>query len=144
MALDGGAGGVIAPYVETVVHSQALRGAVKFRPINGERLAAALRDRGARKSELREYLDRRNADSLFIINVESTVAMDRLGALLAMPDIDAVLTGPHDLSCILGIPEGCDDVRFEKAVRAIIRSTRAAGVAAAIHWRGRWTVLVCG
>lgn len=38
------AGGVIALYVEIVAQAQALRGAVKLRPIKGERLAAALHD----------------------------------------------------------------------------------------------------
>ena len=36
--LDGGAAGIIAPYVETAAQAQALRGAVKLRPIKGRRL----------------------------------------------------------------------------------------------------------
>jgi 2-keto-3-deoxy-L-rhamnonate aldolase RhmA len=136
MALDGGAGGVIAPYVETVEQGQALRGAVKLRPIKGERLTAALRDVTTLEPELRTYLEQRNRDSLFIINIESTPARARLDELLAIPDLDAILIGPHDLSCSLGIPEGYDDPRFEAAVLDIIRRARAAGVAAGIHWWG--------
>jgi 2-keto-3-deoxy-L-rhamnonate aldolase RhmA len=136
MVLDGGAGGVIAPYVETVAQAQALRGAVKMRPIKGERLTAALRDAATLGPELRAYLEQRNRDSLFIINIESTPAIDRLDELLAVPDLDAVLIGPHDLSCSLGIPESYDDPRFEAAVLDIIRRARAAGVAAGIHWWG--------
>jgi 4-hydroxy-2-oxoheptanedioate aldolase len=136
MVLDGGAGGVIAPYVETVAQVQALRGAVRLRPIKGERLAAALRDVTTLEPELRAYLDGRNRDSLFIINIESTPALARLDELLAVPGLDAVLIGPHDLSCSLGIPERYDDPRFEAAVLDIIRRARAAGVAAGIHWWG--------
>jgi 4-hydroxy-2-oxoheptanedioate aldolase len=40
--LDAGAGGIIAPYVESVEQVCALRGAVKLRPLKGERLAHAL------------------------------------------------------------------------------------------------------
>jgi 2-keto-3-deoxy-L-rhamnonate aldolase RhmA len=136
MTLDGGAGGVIAPYVETVAQAQSLRGAVKLRPIKGERLAAALADKSVLGPELGAYIDRNNRDSLFIINVESVPALDRLPELLAVPDLDAVLIGPHDLSCSLGIPERYDDPRFEAAVLSIIRQARAAGVAAGIHWWG--------
>lgn len=136
MVLDGGASGVVAPYVETVEQAQALRGAVKLRPLKGERLAAALRDRGTLEPELRDYIDQNNRNSLFIINVESAPALGRLDQLLAVPDLDAVLIGPHDLSCSLGIPERYDDPRFEAAVVAIIRHARAAGVAAGIHWWG--------
>lgn len=136
MVLDGGAAGIIAPYVETVDQVQALRGAVKLRPIKGERLAAALRDATALEPELRTYLEQRNRDSLFIINIESTPALDRLNELLAVPGLDAILIGPHDLSCSLGIPERYADPRFEAAVLDIIRRARAAGVAAGIHWWG--------
>ena len=136
MVLDGGASGVIAPYVETPAQAQALRGAVRLRPIKGERLAAALRDVTTLEPELRAYVEGRNRNSLFIINIESTPALARLDELLAVPDLDAVLIGPHDLSCSLGIPERYDDPRFEAAVLDIIRRARAAGVAAGIHWWG--------
>ena len=42
MVLDGGASGVIAPYEETVDQVQALRGAVKMRPIQGQKLQGML------------------------------------------------------------------------------------------------------
>src|SRR5262245_53625133 len=42
MALDGGAAGVIAPYVESVEQVQAMRGAVKYRPLKGEKLRRLL------------------------------------------------------------------------------------------------------
>jgi 4-hydroxy-2-oxoheptanedioate aldolase len=83
--------------------------------------------------ELREWLRRENRDSLCSINIESVPAMERLDELLAVPDLDAVLIGPHDLSCSLGIPGRYDDLRFDAAVRAILRRTRAHGVGAGIH-----------
>ncbi len=136
MVLDGGASGVVAPYVETVEQTQALRGAVKLRPLKGERLAGALRG-DALEPELAAYLDRNNGDKLLVINIESVPALNRLDALLAVPGIDAVLIGPHVLSCSLGIPEQYDHPRFEEAVTRIFRTARARGVAAGIHgWVG--------
>lgn len=38
MVIDGGACGVVAPYMETVEQVKALRGAVKLRPYKGQRL----------------------------------------------------------------------------------------------------------
>lgn len=136
MALDGGAGGIVAPYVETVEQVQALRGAVKLRPLKGQRLADALRDNPI-EPELAAYLAHHNRDNLLVINIESVPAMNHLEELLAVPGIDAVLIGPHDLSCSLGIPEQYDHPRFEEAVTWIFRTTRARGVAAGIHcWVG--------
>lgn len=135
MVLDGG---VIAPYVETVAQAQAqaLRGALKLRPIKGERLAAALRDVTTLEPELRAYFEGRNRDSLFIINIDSAPALARLDELLAVLDLDAVLSGPHDLWCSLCIPKRYNDPRFEVAVLTIIPRAGAAGESSGIHWWG--------
>ena len=54
-----------------------------------------------------------------------------------MPGLDAVLIGPHDLSCNLGIPEQYDHPRFDEAVREIFRIARSHNVGAGIHfWMG--------
>jgi 2-keto-3-deoxy-L-rhamnonate aldolase RhmA len=137
MALDAGAAGIIAPYVETVDQVRALRGAVKLRPIKGERLQAVLEGRATFSPELTAYQAERHRDSLLIINIESQPAIDRLDALLAVEDLDAVLVGPHDLSSSLGIPERYDLPAFEAAVREIGARARARGIAAGIHsWMG--------
>src|SRR5277367_4121726 len=38
MAMDGGACGLIAPYIETAAQARALVGAVKYRPLKGRKL----------------------------------------------------------------------------------------------------------
>lgn len=132
--LDGGAAGIIAPYIETADQVRALSGVTRFRPVKGRRLTDALADAETLEPELREYLQRRNADSLLIVNIESTPAMENLDQILAVPGLDAVLIGPHDLSCSLGIPEQYTHPRFEQAVRQIIGQARAAGVGAGVHF----------
>ena len=57
--------------------------------------------------------------------------------MCSVPGLDAVLIGPHDLSCNLGIPEKYDHPRFDEAVREIFRIAREHGVGAGIHyWLG--------
>jgi len=135
--LDAGACGIIAPYIETADQVRALSGVTRFRPVKGRRLAEAIEDPESLEPELREYLERRNIESLLVVNIESIPAMENLDEILAVPGLDAVLIGPHDLSCSLGIPEQYRHERFEAAVREIIRRARAAGVGAGIHyWAG--------
>lgn len=135
MVLDGGAAGVVAPYVETVAQVQALRGAVKLRPIKGRNLDALLTGQPA-APELAAYQARAAADRLLVVNIESTPALAALDAILAVPDIDLVLIGPHDLSCSLGVPERYDHPEFLAACETIFRRARAAGVGAGIHFWG--------
>jgi 2-keto-3-deoxy-L-rhamnonate aldolase RhmA len=86
-------------------------------------------------------VERNNRDSLLVVNIESTPALECLDEILAVPGVDVALIGPHDLSCSLGIPEQYDDPRFDNAVRLIIDRARAHGVAAGIHWWGDLVVL---
>ncbi|HSI11158.1 MAG TPA: aldolase/citrate lyase family protein [Chthoniobacter sp.] len=132
--LDGGAGGIIAPYVETAEQAQALRGAVKLRPIKGQRLTDRLNGKTF-EPEIEEYVRARNTQAL-ILNIESGPAIEALDEILAVPDIDAVLIGPHDLSCSLGIPEQYTHPKFREAVRTIFGKARAAGIGAGIHFWG--------
>jgi 2-keto-3-deoxy-L-rhamnonate aldolase RhmA len=135
MALDGGAAGVIAPYVETVEQVQQLRGAVKLRPIKGQRLQQMLAG-ATPEPELDAYMQAGAKNRLLIINIESVPAIEALDQILAVPDIDAVLIGPHDLSCSLGIPEQWDHPKFLTACETIFRKARAAGIGAGIHFWG--------
>lgn len=131
--LDGGAGGIVAPYVETVEQVQALRGAVKLKPLKGERLERVLRQDESLEPELEEYLRYRNEKSVLFVNIESTPAIQNLDAILRVPDLDGILIGPHDLSCSLGIPEQYEHPRFTEALKTIIGKTRERGLIAGMH-----------
>ena len=134
MVLDGGAEGIIAPYVERPEQVVALRGAVKFRPLKGQRLQNLLAGRETLNEETAAYLGARGAACALIINIESTPALEALDEILAVPDLDAVLIGPHDLSISLGLPEGYGHPVFLEAITTIIRKCRAANVGVGIHF----------
>lgn len=133
--LDGGAAGIIAPYIESATQVQALRGAVKLRPIKGGKLQSML-DGAAAESTLHEYITSAAAERLLIVNIESSPAIAALDEILAVPGLDAVLIGPHDLSCNLGVPEQYDHPDFLAACETIFRKARAAGIGAGIHFWG--------
>ncbi|MEK3910591.1 HpcH/HpaI aldolase/citrate lyase family protein [Paenibacillus sp. FSL H7-0331] len=133
-AMDAGAAGIVAPYIETVEQVQALRGAVKLRPIKGEKLARIVQGHEEPEEPLAAYLEQYNAGNILIVNIESEPALEALDAILQVPQLDGVLIGPHDLSCSLNVPEQYDHPVFKEAVSTIIRKARAAHVAAGIHY----------
>ena len=133
MALDGGAQGVIAPYVEYPEQARALGGAVKLGPLKGDRLSAALDGEGELEPALSDYLAARNANKALFINIESVPALERLDEILSVPYIDCVLVGPNDLTCSLGIPEHYDHPDFHEAIHTIIRKSRANNIGVGIH-----------
>lgn len=134
MARDAGAVGILAPYVEQVGEVLQMVGATKYRPLKGERLSQVLVGTPALPTVLKEYLHEYNQGSLCLINIESVAAVDNLNTLLAVPGLDGVVIGPHDLSVNMGLPEAYDHPDFEKMVEQIIVMAREAGLAAGIHF----------
>src|SRR5690606_13284617 len=134
MALDGGAAGVIAPYLESVEQVRELRGAVKLRPLKGQRLYNYLSGDAALEPEVESYLTQRCASNVMVVNIESVPALKALDDILEVPGIDALLVGPHDLSINLGIPEQYTHPRFLEAITTIITKARKAKVGVGIHY----------
>jgi 2-keto-3-deoxy-L-rhamnonate aldolase RhmA len=133
-ALDGGAAGIVAPYIESRQEVIDLVGAVKYRPLKGRLLSAYLDGSREMSAGLKAYIESFNSANICIANIESVPAMEKLDEILSVPGLDGVFIGPHDLSVSLGLPEQYDHPVFEQAVKTIIRTTRAKGLHIGIHF----------
>ncbi|MFO7974027.1 MAG: aldolase/citrate lyase family protein [Candidatus Hydrogenedentota bacterium] len=132
--LDGGASGVVSAYVETPEEVRALVGATKYRPLKGARLERVLEDSSALSPEMQAYVGERCAENVLIVNIESIPAMDNLDAILAVPGLDGVLVGPHDMTCNIGIPEQYQHPEFERVIGELIAKARAVNVGVGVHF----------
>ncbi len=134
MALDAGAHGVLAPYVERVEQVQEVVGAAKYLPLKGEAVTRAV-TRGEFPSEdTRQHLEQRNRNNLLVIGIESVAALERLDDLLAVPGVDAAFVGPNDLSIQLGVPADYHHPRYLEAVEHIHNTCKARQVPLVIHF----------
>lgn len=133
MALDLGAHGVIAPYVETPEQVRRLVGAVKYRPLKGAALYVALSEREFPSPETATYLQALNEDAVLIIMMESPAGVANLPDLLAIEGVDGVLIGPHDFSVSHGVPEDFEHPTFERTLCRVIRLCREKNVGVGVH-----------
>ncbi|HUX12231.1 MAG TPA: aldolase/citrate lyase family protein [Spirochaetia bacterium] len=133
VALDDGATGVIAPYVETPEEVRALVGALKYRPLKGERLKSVLAGKETLGPKMVEYIREFNKNNVLVINVESKPAVENIDALLSIPELDGILIGPHDLSCSYEMPEEYANPAFVAIIDGIIEKTRAKGKGFGYH-----------
>ncbi len=76
-----------------------------------------------------------NANVLVVLQIETRTALERIDELLAVPNIDAVLIGPGDLSISLGVPGDFSHPTFVAAVEKIRERCDRAGIAPGIHMR---------
>jgi 2-keto-3-deoxy-L-rhamnonate aldolase RhmA len=131
--LDGGARGIIAPYVESAEEVRQLVGAVKYRPLKGKILQSLLSGERALEPDLAAYLAEYNQNNSLIVNIESTPALQALDEILAVPGLDGTLVGPHDLTTNLGIPEQYEHPAYIAAVDEIVRKSRARSIGVGTH-----------
>jgi len=133
-AIDDGAIGIVAPYLESIQEIQDLVGATKYRPLKGAKLQEALSLEADLSPDLKEYLWESNKGNLCIANIESMPAVERIDDLLSIEGLDAVFIGPHDLSISMGIPEQYDHPDFIKTVKLIINKARMYTLGVGIHF----------
>lgn len=134
MALDGGARGVLAPYVERVEQVRECVAACKWLPLKGEAVMRVVTEGRFPSKETRRHLEERNKHNVLIIGIESTLALERLDDLLVVPGVDAAFVGPNDLSIQLGVPADYQHPRYIEAVRHIHDTCRRRGVPLVIHF----------
>lgn len=133
MFIDGGAQGIVAPYVERVDEVKELVGAVRYRPIKGEFLQNLVN--GVRKPscKLKEFFEHFNQSLYLIIGIESVAAIDRLEELISIEGVDGVFLGPHDITCSMEIPEEYENPEYIRVVKDVIRRCRQKGKGVGIH-----------
>ena len=133
MFIDGGAHGIVAPYVETVEQVKELVGAIRYRPIKGKFLSELLSGTRQPNQKMKKYLQQRNKNLYLIIGIESVEAMNHLETLISDDDVDGVFLGPHDITCSMEIPEEYDNPEFVEAIKDVVRRCRKLGKGVGIH-----------
>jgi 4-hydroxy-2-oxoheptanedioate aldolase len=132
-ALDGGADGIVAPYVETEEEARAMVGAVHYRPIKGRQLREFLTGAREPSGTTRQFLRRFNRHQYVILGIESVAAYENLDALIGIEGVDGVFMGPHDLSVSLEAPEDWSNPALHRLIEDTIVRCRAAGIGVGVH-----------
>lgn len=132
-AIDDGAGGIVAPYVESIQQVRQLVAATKLRPIQGERAEAAMQDQ-ALDQNLQTMVDRHCGGMPLILQIESEIAVDRCSQLTDIAGVDGVLVGGFDLTATLGCLSDHADPRFITAITNVASICRDKGIGAGIYF----------
>jgi 2-dehydro-3-deoxyglucarate aldolase/4-hydroxy-2-oxoheptanedioate aldolase len=76
-----------------------------------------------------------NQNVMVVFQIETKTALDRIEDLLSVPNIDAVMIGPADLSVSLGVPGQFDHPKMVEAIELIRDSCNRHGIAPGLHMR---------
>jgi len=116
-ALDSGAAGIIVPQVNSAAEAQKVLANSKYSP-EGKRGVGVSRAHGYGQN-FKGYLDGANDSTVVVVQAEHTDAVKNIDEIAQVPEIDAILVGPYDLSASMGIPGQIDHPDLKKAIGTI-------------------------
>ncbi len=128
-ALDCGAFGVIFPRVESPELLEKAVSWARFPPagVRGFGLTAFHFDH--EPLTMPQMIERVNANTMVVLQIETARAVERREELLAVPGIDAVMMGPADLSISLGVPGEFQHPKMVEAMEAVRDTCLRRGIA---------------
>ena len=132
--LDTGAWGIIVPMVNSRAEAEAVVKAARYRPI-GERSIGGSLHAANYGTDASTYYAKANDEILVIVMAEHVDAVANIHSILGVEGIDAVFVGPNDLHASMGLPPTFDSdaPEFNEALKKILASAKAHGIAAGIH-----------
>ena len=123
-SLDVGAMGVIVPHVESRDEAEAIADACRFPPRGHRSVAGPNPTNRYRAMPQRELLDAFDAQTIVAVMLETPDAVARADEIAAVPGIDMVMLGPHDLTAEMGILGDFRDPVFLDATRTVAKACR--------------------
>ncbi len=133
--LDNGAEGVLCPRVDSREEAESIVRSVKYAPLGDRGVSVSGIATAYRGMKTEEYLAAANENTLIVIQVESTLALERLDEIFSVPGIDAAFIGPEDLSQSMGIPGQVDHPRMRDAYQRVVDACSRHGIASGMHFR---------
>ena len=127
-ALDAGAQGIVIPRVDTRAQVEEAVSFIKYPPL-GHRGAGGEARNGYRPTTIPEAIATGNAETLVIVQIESTQGIENLDDICQVPGLDVICVGPQDLSISLGIPGQRQSPVFIEAIQRIIETGTRHGIA---------------
>lgn len=121
--LDMGAGGILAPFVNTADEARKGAAALRYPPVGTRGCGPA---RASRYGLDPDYFETANANMIYLPIIEDVEAVCNIDAILAVEGVDSFIIGPLDLSISLGIPTQFEHPKFKEAVRTVVAAAEAA------------------
>lgn len=144
--LDAGAHGIQVPWVGTGEQAEAAVRAAKYQPLGQRGLAATRAARFGVPEPIGPYTQRANAETLVVVQVETSDGVANVEDLASVEGVDVVFIGPTDLAHSLGHvgnaahPEV--QAAMERVAGAVLEAGKALGIfvadaVEAVKWRAR-------
>lgn len=124
--LDTGVHGLLIPQVNTAEEVAAAVKACRYPPAGIRGVAGSPRAQGYGQNVL-DYLKRADDEILIIAAVETPIAVENLGEILAVNGLDGIFIGPMDLATNMGHLGNPQHPEVQKAIAVVEEKVLGAG-----------------
>jgi 2-keto-3-deoxy-L-rhamnonate aldolase RhmA len=107
--LDAGAAGVLVPRMESAADAADVVARARYAPLGFRGLGPGRG--GYQGGSIPDHIAAANDGVLVAVQIETRRGLDAADEILSVPGIDAVVTGPADLSASFAVPIGSDEHR---------------------------------
>lgn len=124
--LDGGAAGVLIPFVNDASQAKAVVDAVKYPPMGKRGLFGG---RGSRygMQAMAEYVNEANEETFVGLQIESMEGLENQDEIIATKGADLIFLGPGDLSSAFGVHGQMTHPKVVETIETLGKKIQAAG-----------------
>jgi len=133
IAVEGGAEGIVAPYVESADQCREIINALKYKPIKGKYLEEIVSGQKVPSEKLARYIEKLNENLYFVCGIESVYAIENLEKIIGVEGVSCVFLGPNDITCSMGIPCEYDNPEYINLLVDVVKRCRRMGVGVGVH-----------
>lgn len=126
--LDVGAGGIIAPRIETANDAARVAESCRYYPEGRRGAAFSVAHDDFLPGDTENKAKMANAGMVCGLLIETARGVENIEAILAVPRIDLIWVGHLDLSVSMGIPGQFTHPRFKEAISRILRACESHGM----------------
>ena len=129
-ALDMGAGGIMAPMVESGEQAQTIVASCKYPPHGRRGAAFTIAHDDYTGGDVVKKMRTADSEVLLIAQIETAAGLESVEQIAAVDGIDLLWIGQFDLSSSLGIPGEFTQPRFLEALHRVTAAAQRHGKAA--------------
>jgi 4-hydroxy-2-oxoheptanedioate aldolase len=128
--LEAGAHGIMYPRCESISEAKEVVKWTKFFPIGQRGFDGAGADGDYMALSMNDYLQRANANTFLILQIENRVALNCCEGMLALDGVDMLMLGPGDFSILSGLAGEFDHSELKSAQQRVACAAKHCGK----HW----------
>lgn len=125
--LDSGTQGIAYPHVESIDDARRIVAIQKFPPLGARSISRTTAWTGFEPMPIGVLTEQVNDNTLTVVMLESSSAIERANGIAAIEGVDVLLIGTSDLCIDMGIPGVFGDKRIADAYRTVIDASRKHG-----------------